>query len=120
MKRIILAIISLLVLASMAISADFTIKFEWDRNTETDLAGYRMYRDINGDPGTRLKVADIDKNTGFPYVLMVTVQDGTEGTLGFVLTAYDTANNESGDSNRVTYPFDLKPPAAPGALRKLP
>lgn len=120
MKRIILAILSILVLASLAISADFTIRFEWDRNTETDLAGYRMYKDQTGVPGSRAKVGgDINKDLTFPFQITVTVPDGTEGELGFVLTAYDTANNESGDSNRVTYPFDMKPPVAPGALKRV-
>lgn len=117
MKRIILIAMSVLMLASLAISADISLRFAWDPNTEPDMKEYRLYR----TDGLRTKLATFPHPPTFPsQVVVVTIQDGTEGTLSFVLTAVDTAENESGDSNTVIYPFDRKPPAAPGALRLAP
>lgn len=68
----------------------------WDTNTETDLAGYKLYQ------GTV---------SGGPYVYIATIPAGTETkkicfndyiTHYWVLTAYDTENLESGYSNEVS------------------
>lgn len=114
MKRTILAIISILMLASLAISADISLKFAWDPNTEPDVKEYRLYR----IDGIRTRVATFAHPPTFPAgPVITTVPDGSQGTLAFVLTAVDTANNESGDSNTVTHPFDFMGPVAPKGFR---
>ena len=117
MKRIILMIVSFLMLASLVFGASVPIKFAWDYNTETDLAGYKLYR----TEGTRALLATIPiKEPILPFLVSVNLPDGASGIATFVLTAYDTSGNESGDSNTVTYPFDLGPPAAPAGFRRVP
>jgi len=98
-----------LLIASIC-SASVTLR--WDANTETDLAGYKLYYKIDtpGSPynGTGATEGnspiDIPLTTvGFDQVNPeFTVNELSVGSIYFlVLTAYDTANNESGYSNEV-------------------
>jgi len=73
-------------------AADVTL--QWDRNTEPDIAGYKVYY------GTASRVY------GVPIVLAgnvttYTVTGLTSGTYYFAVTAYNTAGLESGFSNEV-------------------
>ncbi len=90
-------------------AADIT--FEWDANTESDLAGYRLYAggetgvynpDLTIDVGNRT----IYKWTGF-----------SDGDWFFAATAYDDDGNESAYSNEVALTIDTVAPGAPGAFR---
>ena len=111
MKRIILLAISIIMLASVALSADLNLRATWTANSEPDMKEYRLYRlDIE-----RQLIGTISHPT-IQHDFTVTVPDGSEGTLRFVLTAVDISNNESGDSNEATYPFDFLPPVPPGGL----
>ncbi len=73
-------------------SSDVTLS--WDANTETDLAGYKVYY------GTA------PQSYGAPFILgkqtSFTVTGLGTGTFYFVVTAFDTSNNESGASNEVS------------------
>jgi hypothetical protein len=70
----------------------FTIK--WNANTETDLAGYRVYC------GTTSKLYTVNQ------LVSKTSTSVTVPSLGLMthcaVTAFDTANNESGFSNEVS------------------
>jgi hypothetical protein len=111
---ILMTVVMSLILTGMAFGATLNLKALWTANTETDMAGYNLYR----TDGTRTKV-----NTSLigltygttinPYLFSVIVTDGTEGTLRYKLTAVDIAGNESLDSAEAPYTFDLKPPLAP-------
>ena len=99
-------------------AATLNLKATWTPNTESDMAGYNLYR----TDGTRTKVnatlipfltGTTPTNT---YSFSITVADSTTGTLSFILTAVDTSANESGDSNTATYPFDFVAPKAPTGL----
>lgn len=95
-KRVITMAIGLLVWSNMAWGATLT----WDMNTESDLAGYRVYEcdqlpcRLNDSSATLL--VTLGKVTSFYIGTPVT-------TKYYVITAYDFANNESGESNIVTY-----------------
>ena len=114
MKSLLMAFLMVLLLVGQA-WADSNVTFAWDANTETDLAGYRLYQ--SSTPGTYTfgeseAVVTIPAGT---ETVQITVPDGT---LYFVLTAYDTDGNESGPSNEVT-PGDLDttPPVNPSGVR---
>lgn len=69
----------------------------WRANTESDLAGYRVYRATSsGTYGA--PIATIQGNT--PNYIATGLQIGT--TYFFVVTAFDTAGNESAYSNEVS------------------
>lgn len=111
MKRIILIVISLVLMSSLVFGASLDLRATWVQNTEPDMASYRLYR----TDGTRVLIGTI-AHPATTYDFTVNAPDGQDYTLTFVLTAVDTANNESGDS--VTAPFfsNLQAPAAPGGL----
>ena len=112
-KFYLLCIILCITFFAVSVSAK-DITFSWDANTESDLAGYRLYQ--SDQPGVY--------NYG-PVHAMVTIPAGTEtcvlsgvvdGTWYWVLTAYDTEGNESGPSNEVSDTVDETAPAPPTNL----
>lgn len=114
MKRIILISLSLIFLSSIVFGASIPLKATWTPNTETDMAGYNLYR----TDGARVKINTglISHPPSLPYTFSITVPDNSEGTAAFVLTAVDITGNESPDSGTANYPFDFKAPAAPGGF----
>ena len=69
----------------------------WNANTESDLAGYKVYR-ATSSGGYGAPIATLQGNVT-SYVA-TGLQSGT--TYFFVITAYDTAGNESAYSNEVS------------------
>ena len=102
MKTLIAIFLSLL-FAATAIASDVTLA--WDANTESDLAGYKLY--YGNASGAYQNNVDVGNVTTY------TVKDLTDGTWYFVVTAYDTADNESGFSNEVNSELNATPPADP-------
>lgn len=70
------------------------VTLQWSPNTEPDLEGYRVYC------GTTSKTYTI--NVSVNKLLTATVPNLASGTYYCAVTAYDTANNESGFSNEVS------------------
>jgi hypothetical protein len=114
MKWIALALMLLMVVCGTALGATLNLKATWTANTESDMAGYNLYR----TDGTRTKINStlIPHPPSLPYSFSVTVPDGSSGTLTFVLTAVDTGNNESADSTPASYSYDFVNPSAPKNL----
>lgn len=88
-----------------------SVRLAWDANAESDLAGYRVYRESNegGIPVTT--------NNGLET--QVLVGDLVPGrTYRFWVTAYNSAGLESDPSNQVIYevPLNLPPVAESGTL----
>lgn len=105
-------LIALLILLMPVTVCAATINFSWDANTETDLAGYRMYQsNESGVYDMDTPVAEIAE-TETTY----TLPDVTDGTYFWVLTAYDNAGNESDPSNEVTLTVDETAPAPPSGF----
>lgn len=84
----------------------------WDANREIDLAGYRVYRCTQQPCGRAQGTA----------ALLATLGNVTSYNIGspssaqyYVITAYDSANNESAESNVVAYmpPVPTPPPSSP-------
>ncbi len=88
--------------------------FVWDAVTDPGLAGYRLYRSsVSGQYtiGTDW-VAEAPAGTE-----TITYNVKPDGAYYFVVTAIDTAKNESGASNEVSTIVDDTPPAPPSGLR---
>jgi hypothetical protein len=106
MKKYLLACIILL-FAVPAFGAD--IKFGWDKNSEADLAGYRLFqRNVSGAYDYTTPVAEIPAGT---EVCIITVSDGD---YLWVLRAFDIAGNESEDSNECGLLVDDPPGVVTG------
>lgn len=92
------------------IAAAGSLNLSWSPNTETDLAGYKVYY------GTATKTYGLPIDVGKVTTYTVTgLTDQT--TYYFAVTAYDLAGNESGFSTEAfgTVP-DKTPPAPPAGL----
>jgi len=81
------------------------VTLAWDANTEPDLAGYKLYykTDAAGPPYTGTGATEGDSPIDVFDVTQCTVHGLANGvTYYFVVTAYDSENNESGYSNEVS------------------
>ena len=104
MKRIGISLIVMTVFCGSAFGATLNLTAKWTANTEPDMMEYRLYRT---DVSRTLIGTTPHPDTSFgPFP--VTVPDGSSGTLIFVVTAVDTSNLESADSNPSSYTYDLK------------
>ena len=79
-----------------------TAQLSWDANSESDLAGYKIYygfaaRTSTCPAGGYTTTVDAGNTT---YYLLSSLQNGV--TFYFSITAYDTSNNESCLSNEVS------------------
>ena len=100
-----------------AIAATVNITFEWTANTETDLAGYRLYQ--SSQPGVYVRYI---QNPSTPNLadevgLVTTTSIDVDMAMGekryFTLSAFDTAGNESLLSNEVTFFLNDTSPGVP-------
>ena len=104
MKKLLISLITagLLLVASSIFAANIT--FQWDANTEADLAGYKLYAsrtsgNYAGANFNTIGLADLPDPANPEYTLHAVPM----GTWYFVLTAFDNEvpENESGYSNEV-------------------
>lgn len=112
-KRIVFTILSFFLFCTFALAVE--VGFTWNPNTESDLAGYRLYQSkVSGVyvKGVDTAVSDIPVGTE-GTVIQIT----RGGTYFWVLTAYDEYGNESGFSNEVSEYFNFSAPANPGGLK---
>jgi hypothetical protein len=95
-----------------------TVTLGWNRNTETDLAGYRLYYG-NRPRAQATYPQTVPINNGYATTWQLTLPDGV---YYFALTAVDLAGNESGFSREVmaevsevtSPPPPPPPPGSPG------
>ena len=109
MKKLLVLIV---VLFATTAWAGTNVSFQWDANTEADLAGYKIYRSaISGVYSSGALVGTIPAPS-----VEFTENNVPDGTWFWVATAYDTYGNESGYSNEVTSTLNTEPPAPPQNL----
>jgi len=112
MKKLFFLTFIAFMIPAFCFGADVTL--QWDANTETDLAGYYVYQaDRIGNVTTawqRITPNLITENT---FVVTGLGDDN----YAWLVTAVDTAGNESFVSNMVER-VDRTPPIAPTNLRK--
>lgn len=108
MKYLSLAVLLLLSSTAYATTAS------WNANTESDLAGYNLYRAPGScaSPGAFAKTDTYTKTA----VTGPVTNPAVDGTYCFVITAFDTATNESVFSTKVEKLLNVVPPAATTGL----
>ena len=82
----------------------------WNANSESDLAGYRVYRALGA--AALVQLASLAKVTTYTDATIPNVDQD----VSYALTAFDTANNESLKSATVTNTVNAVPPGAPTGL----
>jgi hypothetical protein len=94
MKRLILQILALLILAVQTMAAEVSVA--WDANIEADLAGYKVFWDTVNPPVAN--VFDIGNVTTYNITGL------PDGQIVFIgVKAYDADANESGMSDILQY-----------------
>lgn len=110
MKNLLFIFLSVLLISSVCSATSITLR--WDANTETDLDGYKLYYKIDtpGTPYNGIGATEGNSPINIPLTIAgfdpinpeFTINELNAGSIYFlVLTAYDTAGNESGYSNEV-------------------
>ena len=103
--KVILLLFFLLIFFASSQGYALDVTFEWDANTEPDLAGYRLYYKTgsSGAPYDGTGATEGNSPTDAGNVTTYTLQGLTDGIdYFFVVTAYDTEGLESDYSNEVT------------------
>ncbi len=116
MKKLII-ILAILLFTSTNALALTSQSFLWNANSESDLAGYRIYRNSTGvpfEPGD--EIADIPCAPGDDTCCTYNDQDIPDGTYYWVARAYDMYDNESANSTVLTKTFDTARPQAPSGF----
>jgi len=111
----ILAILCFCLSAPVAHAA--TVTLAWNPNSETDLAGYKLY--YGNSPRTQAaypQTVAIQNKTATTWQLTLST-----GVYYFALTALDSSGNESAYSSEVMAQIqELQPPGKPGKPQLLP
>jgi hypothetical protein len=97
--RFIIAILVLLACSAPAFAGDVTLS--WDPNSETNLAGYRIY--YGTGPGVYTTPITVGTQTSY------TITNLAPGTYFFAVTAFNTLGLESGFSNEVSTTITTTP-----------
>lgn len=107
-----IALLALGAFIRLTYAADAT--FSWLPNTEQDLAGYRIYSDVEDLPNSSWKPANV-VDVGLPATVngrvAYTIKDIPDIKMTYAATAYDMDGKESDFSSHVTYDPAPSPPS---------
>jgi hypothetical protein len=109
-------LVFLIIIGTAIFAGAADVRFQWDRNTEADMASYRLYQSqtsgvyVYGIASPNYKVTVNQVGT---TPILYTLTGVTEGLHYWVLTAVDTSANESVPSNEVSKNVDTTPPGKP-------
>ena len=116
MKKTVFTII-LLVIIGVAFNAQAAVEVTatWSANSESDLAGYNIYRSSTSGSGyVKLNSSIIAKTSSPQYV--DSISGSVETTYYYVVTAVDTSGNESSSSNEGSTHIDTSAPNPPSGI----
>ena len=110
-KQIILFTLILLLCSITHVFAQSNVKLAWDASTSTDVTGYRLFQRAEGGS------YNFNSPVWEGSALTCTINGLADNQkFHFVVRAFDSANNPSGNSNEVTYINDIDAPTPPSGL----
>jgi hypothetical protein len=115
MKKSVLLIlvIFLFLLTGVVFAADVTL--EWDPNTETDLAGYKVYQGV--ESGNYNKNWTIECGPNDVKCCTYISTDLSDGSYFWTATAFDKLGNESGFAEEISITIDTSAPGSPQSFK---
>lgn len=128
MKRLFIAVLIILMVATVSLAKDISVSFTWDPNTEPDMAGYALFQRLDGqaydytapiDPNCTIVDGGCYTNPTDKTNLFTLTLSAPEGQLSkwfWVARAKDTEGQWSEDSNEVFLEVNLTPLASVGDL----
>lgn len=119
-KLFIIFILLTIAFNGLSFAADQSLTFTWEQVIPSDMGGWTIYYGLQSGNFTNqinIPYDTCDMATDPPScqspaaIKMIT--GGEEATYYFVMSAYDTSNNESGYSNEVSKELDFLSPDVP-------
>jgi len=96
MKSVRALILAVVMVAACTLAFGATVEVSWNANTESDLAGYKLYYGTASNTyGAPIDVGDVTRHT-------LTLSPSVGTTYYFAVSAYDTSGNESVRSQEVS------------------
>ena len=89
-------------LSTLPLTALSEINLSWDANSESDLAGYRLYYSLNSPVTNSASFVSVGNVTKYDFSASAQPGVNPGDTIYFALTAVDFSNNESGFSNQIS------------------
>ena len=117
MKRLLVALMILGLLATPCFAGSKTLKFQWNQ-ADADMPTLKewvLYKSISptGPWEVQERIPAVPLQLNYTAQSTIIVPDNAVTTLHFSMTAIKTNGFESGRSNVVNYIFDFKAPDAP-------
>ena len=113
-------IITVFLIVFMFVGVAYGIEFNWNQEISEDFAGWKLYQgSTSGGPYTQVLTIEYSGTPSDVYRAELQIPEvvGQSVDYYFVLTAFDTAYNESDYSNQVKYTAsDITSPAVPQVL----
>jgi hypothetical protein len=117
-------LLALFLIKDQASAQAATSNLSWTANTESDLAGYKVYRGQGTTQCSATTALPALTVSTAPVLVLApatayvdTTVPNIDGPVCYEITAYDTAGNESLRSTRAQAVLNRNPPGAPANLR---
>jgi hypothetical protein len=121
MKKIIVLLLSVLLIATVSFAGNKTLNFTWEQpGSLEDLAGWKLYQsETAGSPGVLSMTIPYGGMAQSEYTgtRVLTSPNGVTKIYYFTLSAFDTSGNESAVSNEVSARIDFEAPGVPLNLK---
>jgi len=118
-KKLVIVLLALFLIAPIAMAKDFQLDVVWDKNSEGDMLQYCVYNRVEGQAYNYLvPILTVEHTAATPdpvtaVIPLNGVPDNAITKNYFVVQAEDFMGNKSGDSSEIWASYDLRVPPTP-------